>query len=86
MHDTYLLNKISQTLKEISEEHKIKRIDQLAIVVNHNSHINEESLKEHLELHNKEVIADELQIEIERDDIEDQTAIIYNIQGEILGI
>lgn len=84
MHDTYLLNKISQSIKEICEEHKIKRINQFTLVVSHHSHINEESLREHLELHNKDMIGDNLQIEIQREDIEDQTAIIHSLQGEML--
>ena len=85
MHDTYLFNKIAQSLKEICEKHKIKRIEEFTLVVNHHSHINEESLREHLKTHNKNMIGDELQIKMQREDIEDQTAIIHSIQGESLG-
>lgn len=85
MHDTYLLNKISKSLNEICEQHKIRLINQFKIVVSQQSHISEESLREHLEQYNKNIIGDELQIVIERDDIEDQTAIIHNIQGDIIG-
>lgn len=84
MHDTYLLNKISQSLNEICEENKIKSIDQFTLVVNNHSHINEKSLREHLEINNKNLIRNELKIIIQREDIEDQTAIIHSIQGEIL--
>lgn len=85
MHDTFLLNKISQSLKEICKENKINRIEKFTLVVNHNSHINKENLLEHLKLHNLEILAKELKIEIQRDDIESQTAIIKSIQGETLG-
>ena len=81
MHDTYLLAKISRSLKKICEENKIKRIDQFTLVVNKDSHINEESLS----VYNKKMIGAELQIEIQREDIASQTAIIHSIQGEMLG-
>ena len=48
MHDTFLLNKISHSLKEICKENNIKRIKQFSLVVNHDSHVNEENLLEHL--------------------------------------
>lgn len=85
MHDTYLLAKISRSLKKICEENKIKRIDQFTLVVNKDSHINEESLQEYLSVYNKKMIGAELQIEIQREDIASQTAIIHSIQGEMLG-
>jgi hydrogenase maturation protease len=86
MHDTYLLNKISQSLKEICTENQIKRIDQFTLVVNHHSHIDESNLQEYLAIHNKNMIGNTLQITIRREDIEDQTAIIHSIQGDTLEI
>lgn len=83
MHDTFLLNKIGSSLKEICNENKINKIEKIILVVNHDSHINEENLQEHLKLHNPNMIAKELKIEIHREDIEQQTAIIKSIQGEI---
>ncbi|WP_053956393.1 hypothetical protein [Inediibacterium massiliense] len=85
MHDTFLLNKISHSLKEICNENKINRIEKFTLVVNHDSHINEENLLEHLKLHNLDIIANELKIEIQREEIEEQTAIIKSIQGETFG-
>lgn len=85
MHDTFLLNKISDLLKEICDENKINRIEQFDLVVNHDSHINEENLLEHLKLHNSDIVSNELKLEIHRDDIEEQTAIIKSIQGESFG-
>jgi Zn finger protein HypA/HybF involved in hydrogenase expression len=83
MHDTFLLNKVSKSLKEICEKNKIKQIEKFTIVVNHNSHLNENNLREHLELYNKDIVANNLEIEIRREDIEEQTAIIHNIKGEM---
>lgn len=82
MHDTYLLNRISQSLKEICEKNRIKRINKFVLVVSHESHINEENLQEHLELNNRQLIAENLEIRIHREDLENQTAIIHSIQGE----
>lgn len=84
MHDTYLLNKIAQSLREICQKHKLKRIETFTLVVNHQSHVNEESLLEHLKVHGKELIGDDLRISIQREDLEEQTAIIHSLQGETL--
>lgn len=85
MHDTFLLNNISHSLKEICEKNNIKKIEQLTLVVNKDSHINEDNIRDHLKLYNIDIIARELRVEIEREDIEEQTAIITNIQGETFG-
>lgn len=82
MHDTFLLDKISKSLNAISKEGKLQRIDGFTLVVNHNSHINEENLQEHLIMYNKDLMGNKFKVQIERDDIEDQTAIIKSIQGE----
>ncbi|AOY75840.1 hypothetical protein [Clostridium formicaceticum] len=82
MHDTYLLNKIAQSLKDICQEHKLKKIEAFTLVVSHHSHVNEESLGEHLEIHSKELMGDDLRIKVRREDIEEQTAIIHSLQGE----
>jgi len=84
MHDTYLLNKIAQSLKDICNEHKLKKIEAFTLVVSHHSHINEESLVEHLEIHCKELIGDDLLIKLQREDIEEQTASIHSLKGETL--
>jgi Zn finger protein HypA/HybF involved in hydrogenase expression len=86
MHDTFLLNKISQSLKTICEENKLQRIEHFTLVVNHHSHINEENLLEHLIIHNNDIISNKLKIEIQKEAIEDQTAIIKSIQGETFEI
>lgn len=82
MHDTFLLNKISKSLKELCEKNNIRIITQLTIVVSYNSHVNENNLQEHLKEHNKELLADGFKIIMQREDLEDQTAIIHSIQGE----
>ncbi|MDD2494097.1 MAG: hypothetical protein PHE29_02780 [Tissierellia bacterium] len=85
MHDTFLLNNISKLLGEICEQSKILKIDWLTIVVNHNSHVNEENLREHLLLNNANLLNSNFKIKVKREDIEEQTAIIQSIQGETFG-
>jgi Zn finger protein HypA/HybF involved in hydrogenase expression len=82
MHDTYLLNKISKTLQKLCIENKIKKVRYLKIIVSFNSHINVKNLSEHLLIHNKELINQDFKIEIIKDNIDEQTAIIETIQGE----
>lgn len=82
MHDTFLLNKISNSLEAICNEKNIREIEEFTIVVNNDSHINEENLLEHLKLNNKDIISENLKIKIEKEDIEELTAIIKIIKGE----
>jgi Zn finger protein HypA/HybF involved in hydrogenase expression len=82
VQDTFLLNKISQSLKRVCEENKIKRINAFTLVLSRNSHVNEENLMEHLKLNNRDIIDDNIKIELKRDDIEDQAAIIYCLKGD----
>lgn len=84
MHDIFLLNKISKSLNEICEKNNIKKITQLAIVVNYHSHVNEKNLMEHLQENNKDIVSENLEITVQKEDIEDQVAIICSIQGESL--
>lgn len=82
MHDTILLNKISEVLKETCEVNKIKRVNEFTVVVNHRSHVNENNLYEHLQYANNNLIGNWTKINIQREDIQDQTAILHNIKGE----
>lgn len=82
MNDTFLLNKISESLKAICDQNNMKKIEEFTLVVNHDSHINEETLHEYLKINNKDTISEELKIEIEREEIEVLTAIIKSIKGQ----
>jgi Zn finger protein HypA/HybF involved in hydrogenase expression len=82
MHDTILLNKISSAVTQVCTVNKIKRINRLAVVVNHRSHVNENNLYEHLIAVSGELVGEWTELKIERDDLQDQTAILHSIQGE----
>ena len=82
MHDTILLSKISEAVKKVCEASNIKKVNKLAVVVNHRSHVDEHNLYEHLRYDHGDLIEIGTEIKIEREDIQDQTAILYSIQGE----
>jgi Zn finger protein HypA/HybF involved in hydrogenase expression len=82
MHDTILLSKISESIKEACTANKIKKVNTLTIVVNHKSHVNENNLYEHLKDINADLIGIWTKVNIEKGDIQDQTAILKSIQGE----
>lgn len=82
MHDTILLNKISSAVKEVCAANNIKKVNKLAVVVNHRSHVDERNLHEHLQNAEASLIGLWTEIKVEREDIQEQTAILHSIQGE----
>lgn len=82
MHDTILLQKISEEVNNVSIHNKIKKIYKLTVKVNHRSHVNEENLLEHLQFTNKELIGSWTAIKVIRDDIPDQIAILESLEGD----
>ena len=82
MHDSILLSKISESIKEVCEANKIKKVKTLTVIVNHKSHVNENNLYEHLKDINADLIGMWTKVKIEKEDIQDQTAILKSIQGE----
>ena len=84
MHDTFLLNNISRSLNEICEKSKIRKIYRLTVIVNYNSHVNEENLLIHLKQNNAALLGNDFRLKVKKEDIEDQTAIVHSIQGEIV--
>lgn len=84
MHNTHLLEKISKSLQEVCTNHNIKKIKNLVLTVNANSHVNDETLYDHLQNHNPDVIGEWTQIKVEEGDLPDQTAILHSIEGETL--
>lgn len=82
MHDTILLSKISQNLNKICKEEKISKINKMSIIVNGNSHINNNNLIEYLKNYNENLIDSFTEICIEIQNLPDQIAIIKNIEGD----
>lgn len=82
MKDTFLLNKISDVLMETCKVNNIRKVNKLTVVVNQKSHVNENSLSEHLLLASKGLVGKWTKINLHKDKILEQTAILHSIQGE----
>lgn len=82
MHDTILLSKISEELKEICTANNINKVNAFTVIVNHRSHVNEDNLYKHLQYANGKLVGEWTKINVQRKDIQDQTAILKSIEGE----
>ncbi|WP_113675307.1 hypothetical protein [Vallitalea guaymasensis] len=82
MHDTFLFKKISDYLKNLCEEQNINKLTSLTVVVNHDSHVTEDTLLEELRVSIGEYLSDKVKIYVEHKQIEALTAIIYKVEGE----
>lgn len=83
MHDTILLNKISQGLEGCCKNNGILKINKLTVIVNEDSHVNADNLHEYLRSYNENLVGDWTKIDTEIGDLPDETAIIKNIEGDV---
>lgn len=83
MHDTFLLKRISESVSNLCLENKIACVKKLRIITSQNSHIQKDSLLEHLKELHSGLIGDWTDIIIDRQNIEDLTAVIDCIEGDI---
>lgn len=82
MHDSYLITRIIDSVDKICKDNKISKINKLSLTVNNDSHIDEEVLLDELNHHLDDVVTTNAHLDIKKDNIEDQTAIITSIEGE----
>lgn len=82
IHDTILLSKISEELKNICAANNINKVYTFTVIVNHRSRVNEENLYDHLQHSDWDLVGEWTKINVQREDIQDQTAILKSIQGE----
>lgn len=83
MHDTILLSKISESLKECCSKKNILKINEIIVAVNERSHVNSNNLKDYLKNYNEGLVEDEISVKVKIEDLPDQTAIIRRIEGEV---
>lgn len=83
MHDTLLLNKISEELDKYCSETKISKLTKIIINVNKNSHINAQNIAQYLKSYNKDTVDSFTNIEVQIEDLPDQMAIIKRVEGEM---
>jgi Zn finger protein HypA/HybF involved in hydrogenase expression len=82
MHDTFLIKKISDEVSNLCRMNGFYRLTKLVVTVNQSSHVNEENLLHQLHHTNKKLYGEWTKIQVLRDNIQDQTAILQTIEGE----
>lgn len=84
MQDTILLSKISRGLDECCKKERISKVNSMSVIVNKRSCINSNNLFEYLKNYNENIIDICTEIKIEIGDLPDETAIIRNIEGDLI--
>lgn len=82
MHDTFLNERIYETLLKLCQENKILKLNKVRIAVNIDSHISENSLREHFSERNNNLLGYFTEIIVEKQDVGKLNAIIKSIEGE----
>lgn len=82
MHDTFLNERIYEALLELCQKNKILKLNKVNIVVNMDSHISENSLREHFGERNNKIFGKWTEIIVEKQDVGKLNAVIKSIEGE----
>ena len=82
MHDTFLIKKISEEVNNLCKMNGYTRLTKLVVTENEKSYVNEENLLHQLRHTNKRLYGPWTNIQVLRDDIRDETAILQAIEGE----
>lgn len=81
MH-TSLIKKISEEVNELCKMNQYKKLTKLVLTVNYDSDISEDKLRKRLQHTDKKKFGKWTQIQITKDNIHNQTAILRVIEGE----
>lgn len=82
MHDTFLNQKLYESIVKLCVEHRITTLWKLTITVHINSHISKESIQEYFQERDSSYIGEWTDIIVQKKEIEPLTAIIEQIDGE----
>lgn len=82
MHDTFLNERIYETLLKLCTENKILKLNKVNLAVNTDSHISENSLREHFSERNNNLLGYWTEIIVEKQDVGKLNAVIKTIEGE----
>lgn len=82
MHDTFLNQNLYESIIGLCKENSIEKIIKLVITVHTNSHISENSIREHFTDRKSKLIGDWTNIVVNKKEIEPLTATIEQIDGE----
>lgn len=82
MHDMFLIKKISDEVIQLCKINRLNKVTKLVVTVNHRSHVNEENLTKQLLHLSRQIFGPWTIVQVLRDDIQDQIAILQTIEGE----
>ena len=82
MHDTFLNERIYEALLTLCQENKILKLNKVNLAVNIDSHISENSLREHFNERNNNLLGYFTEIIVEKQDVGKLNAVIKSIEGE----
>jgi Zn finger protein HypA/HybF involved in hydrogenase expression len=82
MHDTFLNERIYDVLLKLCQENKILKLNKVNIAVNTDSHVSENSLREHFSERNNNLLGEWTEIIVEKEDVGKLNAVIKSIEGE----
>jgi Zn finger protein HypA/HybF involved in hydrogenase expression len=82
MHDTFLNERIYDTLLKICQENRILKLNKINITVNVDSHISENSLREYFSERNNNLLGYWTEIIVEKQEVGKLNAVIKSIKGE----
>lgn len=82
MHDTFLNERIYESLVRLCQENKILRLQKVQIAVDIDSHISENSLREHFRERKSSLLGGWTEVLVEKLDVGRLQAIIKSIEGE----
>ncbi len=84
MHDTFLLEKIFQSLKGICHENNIKKINAISFITSMDSHLDEFKICEYFKINKSQLIGEWTKIQIQKQELQEHTAIVHSIEGEFI--
>lgn len=82
MHDTFLNERIYEALIKLCQENKISKLNKVNLAVNVDSHISENSLREHFSERNSNLLGNWTEIIVGKQDVGKLNAVINSIEGE----
>jgi transcriptional regulator NrdR family protein len=82
MHDTFLIEKLYNSISELCKSNMIKKINEIKLIVSLDSHVTGQHMLEHLMERDSTLFGDWTCVYIEKQDIEKLTAMVESINGE----
>ncbi|WP_099188000.1 hypothetical protein [Tepidibacter mesophilus] len=82
MEDTFLINRIYNSLNEICSENNIKKVKNITFVVGDGSDLNKENICDYFEQNRSELIGRWTNINMKIENFDNNIAIIHSLEGE----